>query len=95
MTALMTHARAGEKIPMALRLRVRRDQVRGTGQAISAVDLLFENSGGRALRAGTPIQRFWRDAHAGRVHAINDPERALSMFGRGELGLDAGPDAML
>ena len=79
----------------ALRLRVRRDQVRGTGQAISAVDLLFENSGGRALRTGTPIQRFWRDAHAGRVHAINDPERALSMFGRGEFGLDVGPDAML
>jgi 3-hydroxy-9,10-secoandrosta-1,3,5(10)-triene-9,17-dione monooxygenase len=95
MTALMGHARAGEKIPFALRLRVRRDQVRGTGQAISAVDLLFENSGGRALRTGTPIQRFWRDAHAGRVHAINDPERALSMFGRAEFGLDVGPDAML
>jgi hypothetical protein len=29
------------------------------------------------------------------VHAINDPERAMSMFGRGELGLDVGPDAML
>ncbi|HEX5299574.1 MAG TPA: hypothetical protein VFW50_21525 [Streptosporangiaceae bacterium] len=43
---------------------------------------------------GTPIQRFWRDAHAGRVHAINDPERALTMFGRGELGHDVPPDAM-
>ena len=43
---------------------------------IQAVDLLFENSGRRALKMGTPIQRFWRDAHAGRVHAINDPERA-------------------
>jgi 3-hydroxy-9,10-secoandrosta-1,3,5(10)-triene-9,17-dione monooxygenase len=95
MTDLMGHARAGTKIPLPLRLRVRRDQVRGTGQAISAVDLLFENSGGRALRTGTPIQRFWRDAHAGRVHAINDPERALSMFGRGQFGLDVGPDAML
>jgi 3-hydroxy-9,10-secoandrosta-1,3,5(10)-triene-9,17-dione monooxygenase len=95
MTELMEHARAGEKIPIPLRLRVRRDQVRGTGQAIRAVDLLFENSGGRALRAGTPIQRFWRDAHAGRVHAINDPERALSMFGRGEFGLDLPPEAML
>jgi 3-hydroxy-9,10-secoandrosta-1,3,5(10)-triene-9,17-dione monooxygenase len=95
MTDLMACARAGTKIPLALRLRVRRDQVRGTGQAISAVDLLFENSGGRALRSGTPIQRFWRDAHAGRVHAINDPERALSMFGRGEFGLEVGPDAMV
>jgi 3-hydroxy-9,10-secoandrosta-1,3,5(10)-triene-9,17-dione monooxygenase len=95
MAELMEHARAGEKIPIPLRLRVRRDQVRGTGQAIRAVDLLFENSGGRALKTGTPIQRFWRDAHAGRVHAINDPERALSMFGRGEFGLDVPPDAML
>jgi len=95
MAELMARARGGEKIPVPLRLRVRRDQVRGTGQAISAVDLLFENSGGRALRTGTPIQRFWRDAHAGRVHAINDPERALSMFGRGEFGLDVPPDAML
>jgi 3-hydroxy-9,10-secoandrosta-1,3,5(10)-triene-9,17-dione monooxygenase len=95
MTELMEHARAGRKIPLSLRLRVRRDQVRGTGQAISAVDLLFENSGGRALKRGTPIQRFWRDAHSGRVHAINDPERALSMFGRGEFGLQILPDAMV
>jgi 3-hydroxy-9,10-secoandrosta-1,3,5(10)-triene-9,17-dione monooxygenase len=95
MTELMEYASAREKIPIPLRLRVRRDQVRGTCQAISAVDLLFENSGGRALRTGTPIQRFWRDAHAGRVHAINDPERALSMFGRGEFGLQVPPDAML
>ena len=95
MADLMAHARAGEKIPIPLRLRVRRDQVLGTGRSISAVDLLFENSGGRALATGTVIQRHWRDAHAGRVHAINDPERALTMFGRGEFGLDVGPDAML
>ena len=94
MTELMGHASAQEKIPLPLRLRVRRDQVTGTGQAIRAVDLLFENSGGRALKMGTPIQRFWRDAHAGRVHAINDPERALTMFGRGEFGHDVPPDAM-
>jgi 3-hydroxy-9,10-secoandrosta-1,3,5(10)-triene-9,17-dione monooxygenase len=95
MTELMAHARAGEKIPMPLRWRTRRDQVTGTGQAIRAVDLLFENSGGRALKLGTPIQRFWRDAHAGRVHAINDPERALSMYGRGEFGLRIQPDGMV
>ena len=93
--ALMAHAHAGEKPPLPLRLRVRRDQVTGTGQAIRAVDLLFENSGGRALKRGTPIQRFWRDAHAGRVHAINDPERALSMFGRAEFGYDVPPDGMV
>jgi 3-hydroxy-9,10-secoandrosta-1,3,5(10)-triene-9,17-dione monooxygenase len=94
-TDLYALARAGEKFPMETRLRARRDQVLGTERSISAIDLLFENSGGQALRMGTPLQRFWRDAHAGRVHAINDTERALTMFGRGEFGLDAGPDAMV
>lgn len=94
MRELMTYTRAEQKIPMAVRLRIRRDQVRGTAQSIAAVDRLFENSGGRALAVGTPIQRFWRDAHAGRVHAVNDPERALVMFGSGEFGLPI-TDAML
>jgi 3-hydroxy-9,10-secoandrosta-1,3,5(10)-triene-9,17-dione monooxygenase len=94
MTELMTLARAGEKLPMRLRLRVRRDQVRGTELAIQAVDRLFENSGGRSIYTSHPIQRYWRDAHAGRVHAINDPERALSMYGRGEFGLSVA-DAMV
>jgi 3-hydroxy-9,10-secoandrosta-1,3,5(10)-triene-9,17-dione monooxygenase len=77
----------GEKLPFPTRLRVRRDQVRGTERAIFAIDRLFENSGGRALQSGTPIQRFWRDAHAGRVHAANDAERAYVMFGTGAFGL--------
>ena len=77
----------GEKMPISTRLRVRRDQVRGTERAIWAIDRLFENSGGRALQRGTPIQRFWRDAHAGRVHAANDAERAYVMFGTGAFGL--------
>ena len=80
-------ASAGEKLPMPLRVRARRDQVAATAAAIAAVDRLFESAGGRALRAGTPIQRFWRDAHAGRVHAINDPEKVRVMYGQFELGL--------
>ena len=80
-------ATAGEKIPTPLRVRARRDQVNATGAAIHAIDRMFESAGGRALKAGTPIQRFWRDAHAGRVHAINDPEKAQVMFGQFELGL--------
>ncbi|GAA2643323.1 3-hydroxy-9,10-secoandrosta-1,3,5(10)-triene-9,17-dione monooxygenase oxygenase subunit [Paractinoplanes durhamensis] len=94
MRELMTLVTAGEKLPMQLRLRVRRDQVHGTELSIQAVDRLFENSGGRAIYTSHPIQRFWRDAHAGRVHAINDPERALSMYGRGEFGLSVA-DAMV
>ncbi|WP_185981822.1 3-hydroxy-9,10-secoandrosta-1,3,5(10)-triene-9,17-dione monooxygenase oxygenase subunit [Skermania sp. ID1734] len=78
---------AGEEVPFELRLRARRDQVRATGRAIASIDKLFESSGATALANGTPLQRFWRDAHAGRVHAANDPERAYMMFGSGEFGL--------
>lgn len=81
----------GEKIPIIQRLRIRRDQVLGTQRAIDAIDLLFEASGGRALANGTPLQRAWRDAHAGRVHAANDPERALQMYGASEFGHKVDP----
>ncbi len=81
----------GETIPLELRLRVRRDQVLGTTRAIEAIDSLFEASGGRALAEGTFLQRAWRDAHAGRVHAANDPERALQMYGAQQFGHKVDP----
>ncbi len=81
----------GEKIPLGTRLKVRRDQVIGSQRAIEAIDSLFEASGGRALAEGTYLQRAWRDAHAGRVHAANDPERALQMFGAHEFGHKVDP----
>jgi 3-hydroxy-9,10-secoandrosta-1,3,5(10)-triene-9,17-dione monooxygenase len=81
----------GEKIPLKTRLKVRRDQVLGSQRAIDAIDSLFEASGGRALANGTYLQRAWRDAHAGRVHAANDPERALQMYGAHEFGHKVEP----
>jgi 3-hydroxy-9,10-secoandrosta-1,3,5(10)-triene-9,17-dione monooxygenase len=81
----------GEQIPLSLRLKVRRDQVLGTQRAIDSIDALFEASGGRALAEGTYLQRAWRDAHAGRVHAANDPERALQMYGASEFGHKVDP----
>ncbi|WP_067826489.1 3-hydroxy-9,10-secoandrosta-1,3,5(10)-triene-9,17-dione monooxygenase oxygenase subunit [Nocardia inohanensis] len=83
----LRYAEAGEEIPFESRLRARRDQVRGTERALEAIDLLFKNSGGHAIRRPNPIERHWRDAHAGSVHAINDVERALAMFGKGAMGL--------
>ncbi|GGK59835.1 3-hydroxy-9,10-secoandrosta-1,3,5(10)-triene-9,17-dione monooxygenase oxygenase subunit [Nocardia camponoti] len=88
------HLLAGEEVPFDLRVRARRDQVRATGRVISSIDKLFESSGATALANGTPLQRFWRDAHAGRVHAANDPERAYVMYGTHEFGLPI-TDAMV
>ncbi|MFD4669300.1 3-hydroxy-9,10-secoandrosta-1,3,5(10)-triene-9,17-dione monooxygenase oxygenase subunit [Lentzea sp. NPDC058450] len=81
------HAVAGTRIPLDLRLRARRDQVLGSGRALGAIDLLFESAGGKAINAGLPLPRFWRDAHAARVHAGNDPERVLVLYGKNELGI--------
>jgi 3-hydroxy-9,10-secoandrosta-1,3,5(10)-triene-9,17-dione monooxygenase len=78
---------AHEPIPMRLRLRARRDQVMGVERAVEAIDLLFKTAGGNSLRTGNPIERAWRDAHAGSVHVANDADRALAFYGRGEFGL--------
>ncbi|GAC1611847.1 MAG: hypothetical protein NVS3B26_28790 [Mycobacteriales bacterium] len=43
------------------------DQVRGTERELDDVELLFENSGGRALKTGTPAQRVTRRRCRGRV----------------------------
>ncbi|WP_040778301.1 3-hydroxy-9,10-secoandrosta-1,3,5(10)-triene-9,17-dione monooxygenase oxygenase subunit [Nocardia pneumoniae] len=83
----LRYAEAGEEIPVELRVRSRRDQVRGTERAIEAIDLLFDNSGGHSIRKPNPIERHWRDAHAGSVHVINDVERALVLYGRDAFGL--------
>ncbi|MEU1628508.1 3-hydroxy-9,10-secoandrosta-1,3,5(10)-triene-9,17-dione monooxygenase oxygenase subunit [Streptomyces sp. NPDC020096] len=83
--------RHGEEPSLALRTRLRRDQVRSTERAVYAVDLLMENAGGSALRNSSDdntLQRAWRDVHAGRGHVTNDPERSLALFGRHALGLD-------
>jgi len=45
----------------------------GAGSATGAID--------------NPIQRAWRDVHAMRAHAGNNPERAAFVFGRSEFGL--------
>ena len=84
---LYQYAARSETIPMELRLRARRDQVRGTERALEAIDILFKTAGGNSLKRGNPIERAWRDAHAGSVHVANDVERALAMYGRGAFGL--------
>jgi 3-hydroxy-9,10-secoandrosta-1,3,5(10)-triene-9,17-dione monooxygenase len=90
----MRYAGVGEDIPVELRLRARRDQVMATERCVEAIALLFKNSGGHSLKNGNPIERAWRDGNAGSVHAANDVERWLAMYGKGEFGLPI-EDAMI
>ncbi|WP_280218209.1 acyl-CoA dehydrogenase family protein [Nocardia neocaledoniensis] len=61
----------GEQIDFATRATVRRDQARAAWRAVRAADEIFDRAGGNALRMDNPLQRFWRDAHAGLHHAIH------------------------
>jgi alkylation response protein AidB-like acyl-CoA dehydrogenase len=77
---------AGREVTFEERAAVRRSQVRAVWRAVAAVDQIFARSGGNALRMDKPLQRYWRDAHAGMAHAIHTPgttyhASALSSFG--------------
>jgi 3-hydroxy-9,10-secoandrosta-1,3,5(10)-triene-9,17-dione monooxygenase len=62
---------AGRTISFEQRAEVRRNQTRAAWRAVRAADEVFDRSGGNALRMDNPLQRFWRDAHAGLHHAIH------------------------
>jgi len=80
-------AETGGEIPLALRRKVRRDQSVATHRAARAVDQFFEHSGGDVLRLGNPVEQAWRNVHAAQLHALNDLDHTLAMYGAGELGV--------
>jgi 3-hydroxy-9,10-secoandrosta-1,3,5(10)-triene-9,17-dione monooxygenase len=84
---MMRLARAGEEIPLTQRARYRWDAGKAIDSSVRAVDRLFEASGGRGIFLDNPVQRAWRDVHAMRAHAGNNPERAAAVFSRSEFGL--------
>ena len=84
---MMDCARAGRDIPLEARARYRWDAGKAIDWSVRAADRVFEASGGHGLFLDNPIQRAWRDVHAMRAHASNNPEAAALVFARSELGL--------
>jgi 3-hydroxy-9,10-secoandrosta-1,3,5(10)-triene-9,17-dione monooxygenase len=79
---------AGKEVSFADRAAGRRTQVRGVWRAVMAVDQIFARSGGNALRMDKPLQRYWRDAHAGLNHAIHVPGTVYHASALSSLGID-------
>ncbi|MGC5258910.1 acyl-CoA dehydrogenase family protein [Gordonia sp. DT218] len=83
----------GDDPTFARRAQGRRTQVEAAWTAVRAVDDVFARCGGSALRMDKPIQRFWRDAHAGLHHAIHVPSTVFHATALSGLGID--PDGPL
>lgn len=79
---------SGGEVDFAERAAVRRTQVRAAWRAVMAVDQIFARSGGNALRMDKPLQRFWRDAHAGLNHAIHVPSTVYHASALSSMGFD-------
>ncbi|MCA1007253.1 hydroxylase [Rhodococcus hoagii] len=76
----------GETVSFEERAIGRRTQTAAAWRAVRAVDEVFARAGGGALQMKTPMQRFWRDAHAGLVHAIHVPGSIFYASALTELG---------
>jgi 3-hydroxy-9,10-secoandrosta-1,3,5(10)-triene-9,17-dione monooxygenase len=83
---------SGETVSFEDRAAGRRTQVRAAWRAVAAVDQIFARSGGNALRMDKPLQRYWRDAHAGLAHAIHVPGSIFHSAALSSLGVEpTGP----
>lgn len=63
-----------------------------TDRALQVVERLFVGAGSSALATFNPMQRYWRDAHAARMHTGSDYDTAMQWHGRNILGLMGTPD---
>ena len=81
-------ARRDENPFLPDRVRYRRNQAYVAQLAVSAVDRLFEASGGHAIFDSSPMQRFHRDAHAASHHFGLSWDTVAEEYGRIRMGLE-------
>jgi 3-hydroxy-9,10-secoandrosta-1,3,5(10)-triene-9,17-dione monooxygenase len=77
---------AGEPFPLDLRVKNKWDAQWIAKEAQKAVELLFKASGARGLRLESPMQRFFRDAHAASNHAFLNADKGSLNAGLVQLG---------
>ena len=77
---------AGGTVDIPTRLRYKRNSSAGIKLVVEAVDTLFEMAGANGIYDSAPMQRMFRDAHAGGAHInfncdVNLSPWALVMLG--------------
>ncbi|OQS15649.1 hydroxylase [Nocardia donostiensis] len=78
----------GEDVGFEERAIGRRTQISAAWRAVRAMDEVFARAGGAAAHLKTPMQRFWRDAHVGLMHAIHVPGTTYHAAALAQLGGD-------
>lgn len=78
---------AGQVATIEQKVRWRRDAAYSVRQCVRAVDLIFEMYGGGGLYDHQPIQRAWRDVHAGAAHISFSFDAVGATYGKVMLGL--------
>lgn len=84
------HAERGLPSDDERRARYRRNPAFAVSLCVRAVDLLFTAAGGGGIYDGNPIQRAFRDIHAGAGHISLVWDVAGTLYGRVALGLPSG-----
>jgi len=84
---------AGGVPTMEQKVRYRRDAAYSVRQCVRAVDLIMDVYGGGGLYDHQPIQRAWRDVHAGAAHISFAFDAVGATYGKVMLGL--GVDNLL
>ncbi len=82
---LLKRAEAGDDMPIELRAHLCWEATNAVERSVKAVDLLMEAMGGRAIFRDNPVQRAFRDIHAVRAHATNNPDKGAMLFASLEL----------
>ncbi len=86
-------APGGAGLGLDLRLRNRRDHAFAVRLLVRAVDRLYESVGAKGMFNDNPVQREWRNVHAGAMHITNNWDAAGILYGRFALGLEPGGGA--
>jgi indole-3-acetate monooxygenase len=82
---------AGDRPPPPLRAELSLATCHAMRTAVEAVDSLYRLSGAEAVFTGHPIERCFRDVHAGSQHIIYSATQE-QQFARVQLGLDPATD---
>ncbi len=84
----LSAAAAGQQADLDLRIRNRLSQAFSVRLLVQAIDALFQAAGGQGIFTSKPIQRAWRDIHAGALHVSMNWDAVSTMYGQHALGVD-------